>query len=256
MSELCPVYLNNSCVIKSLLTRHFNSKIFSLTVEQIENDYKKDCQGKIAQCSLNPPKVAEPQVESVKETKDEVKEEPQPVLESIGTKVSVHLCENPYLVKSDILVYPTNIVLTIDDPLLDRMSAGIIQQQCDKFQKPIKMGTVYVTTNGSDNTKVQAKKIFHSVVAGESRLVNEADIKLATRKALHLANQEKARNVVMLPPDCGTHDINDAARVHLSAIYTYLQAEKECNIKNIFVVMDDQESYDVYNEYYRRVFKK
>ena len=121
--------------------------------------------------------------------------------------------------------------------------------------KPINMGSVYVTSNGGENSKIQPKKIFHAVVAGESRLVNEADIKLAIRKALHLAKEFNARNIVMLPPDCGTHDIQDAARVQLSSIYTYLQTEKDITFKNIFIVMEDKESYDVYKEYYKRVFK-
>ena len=143
----------------------------------------------------------------------------------------------------------------IDDHLLNQMSRGIIQSELDKIKKPIKMGTVYVTSNGGENSKVQPKVVYHATVAGESRLVNEADIKSSIRKSLHLANEYKARNVVMLPPDCGTHDIFDTARVHLSAVKTYLQAEKNCNLKNIFIVMSDQESFDVYEEYYKRIFK-
>jgi O-acetyl-ADP-ribose deacetylase (regulator of RNase III) len=170
-------------------------------------------------------------------------------------KVSVHQIENPYVVKADILVYPTNNVLTIDDVLLNRLSYNAIQKECDKIPKPINMGSVYVTSNGGENSKVQPKQIIHAVVAGESRLVNEADIKLATRKALHLAKESNVRNIVMLPPDCGTHDIQDAARVQLSSIYTFLQTEKDIPFKNIFIVMEDKESFDVYQEYYKRVFK-
>ena len=44
-----------------------------MTVEQIENDYQKDCQGKITQCSLNSPKNIESQVEPYQETKEKVK---------------------------------------------------------------------------------------------------------------------------------------------------------------------------------------
>ena len=58
----------------------------------------------------------------------------------------------------------------------------------------------------------------------------------------------------MLPGDCGTLDINDAARVQLSAIKTFLQTEKNCSIRNIFVVMEDEESYNTYDEYYNRIF--
>jgi O-acetyl-ADP-ribose deacetylase (regulator of RNase III) len=153
-----------------------------------------------------------------------------------------------------VLIHPTNIGLTIDDPLLNRMSRGIIQSELDRFQKPISMGTVYITSNGGESSKVKAKKIFHATVAGESRLVNEVDLKAAMRKALFLADEEQARNVVVIPADCGTHDINDTARVQLSAIKTYLSTAKDSEIKNIFLVMEDEESYQVYEEYYNRIF--
>jgi O-acetyl-ADP-ribose deacetylase (regulator of RNase III) len=101
---------------------------------------------------------------------------------------------------------------------------------------------------------VKAQKIFHATVAGESRLVNEVDLKSAMRKALLLADEEQARNVVVIPADCGTHDINDIARVQLSSIKTYLSTHKNCKIKNIFIVMEDKESYQVFEEYYNRIF--
>jgi O-acetyl-ADP-ribose deacetylase (regulator of RNase III) len=116
------------------------------------------------------------------------------------------------------------------------------------------MGSVYITNNGGENSKVQARQIFHAVVSGESRLVNEQDVKLATRKSLHLANSFKAKNIVMLPADCGTHDISDTARVQLAAIKTFLKTNKNSEIKNIYIVMDDEESYKTYQEYYSRIF--
>jgi hypothetical protein len=44
----------------------------------------------------------------------------------------------------------------------------------DKFSKPIKMGSVFETNNGGEQSKIQAKKIFHAVVAGESRIPADA----------------------------------------------------------------------------------
>jgi O-acetyl-ADP-ribose deacetylase (regulator of RNase III) len=253
MSEKCPVYLGNNCVLKSLFTKHFNANIFGVELKQLDEKYQSNCEGLIAKCCFGR-EVATQQ----EDTEEQKKEEPQHqevVEETPEVKVSIHQIENPYMVKADILVYPSNNVLTIDDPLLNRLSYNGIQKECDKIAKPINMGSVYVTSNGGENSKVQAKKIIHAVVAGESRLVNEADIKLAIRKALHLAKESNARNIVMLPPDCGTHDIQDAARVHLSSIFTFLQAEKDITFKNIFIVMEDKESYEVYQEYYKRVFK-
>lgn len=251
MSESCPIYRDNFCILKKVFNKYFLSEKLQLTIYD-----NSDCKGEIKNCSFcekteqtdNQP--AENQTENTEKIQSNIEKDID-----YTTKVSIHLYENPYLIKSDILVYPSNNVLTIDDHLLNQMSRGNIQSELDKIKKPIKMGTVYVTSNGGENSKVQPKVVYHATVAGESRLVNEADIKSSIRKSLHLANEYKARNVVMLPPDCGTHDIFDTARVHLSAVKTYLQAEKSCNLKNIFIVMSDQESFDVYEEYYKRIFK-
>jgi O-acetyl-ADP-ribose deacetylase (regulator of RNase III) len=248
MSDNCPVYLNSSCHLKFIHNEKYLKTLFNLKLEQ---DITNNCDGLISKCSfqnVSIPQKSEPIKQAIQEANG-----PQEVTQS--TKVSIHKCDNPYLVKSDVLVYPTNIILTIDDPLLHRMSRGNIQNELDKIKKPIHMGTIYVTSNGGENSNVKPKYIYHAVVAGESRLVNEEDIKSATRKSLHIANKNGYKNIVMMPPDCGTHDINDSSRVHLSAIKTFLQTEKECNIKNIFVVMSDQESYDVYEQYYKRIFK-
>lgn len=230
----CPVYLQNKCVLSSFVGSEKLSDVFHVPLKIIQT--RKSCEGDTQKCLYSP--YVEPIVK-------------QPY----STKVTIHKVENPYKVKADILIYPTNNVLTIDDPLLHRMSRGLIQKELDAFSKPIKMGQVYVTGNGGNSSLVQSKKIFHTIVAGESRLVNEEDIKTATRKALMLADNGENLNVLMIPADCGTHDINDVARVQLAAIKTYLQSNKNCSIKNIFVVMEDQESIDTFNEYFKRIFK-
>jgi O-acetyl-ADP-ribose deacetylase (regulator of RNase III) len=245
MSELCPVYLSSGdCLVKVLSNPRLSSFISKIKLELVVESWSKDCQGNPNLCTfkhqeLSPEPVQAPEPELIVDTK---------------VKISIHKLDNPYLVKADVLIHPTNIGLTIDDPLLNRMSRGIIQSELDRFQKPIKMGTVYITSNGGENSKVKAQKVYHATVAGESRLVNEVDLKSAMRKALLLADEEQARNVVVIPADCGTHDINDTARVQLSAIKTYLSTAKDSQIKNIFLVMEDEESYKVYEEYYNRIF--
>jgi O-acetyl-ADP-ribose deacetylase (regulator of RNase III) len=243
MSELCPVYLSSGdCLVKVLSNPRLSSFIAKIQLDVVIESWGKDCQGDRNLCTFKH-QIEEPTPEP----------EPEPISET-KTKISIHKIENPYLVKADVLVYPTNIGLTIDDPLLNRMSRGVVQNELDRFQKPIKMGTVYITSNGGENSVVKARKIYHATVSGESRLVNEVDLKSAMRKALFLADEEQARNVLLIPADCGTHDINDAARVQLAAIKTYLQSAKDSNIKNIFIVMEDEESYQVYEEYYNRIF--
>jgi len=246
MSELCPVYLSSGdCLVKVLSNPRLSSFLTKIELDVVVESWGKDCQGDRNLCTFNN------QIEEQSAPTPEP--EPEPIVDT-RTKISIHKIENPYLVKADVLVYPTNIGLTIDDPILNRMSRGVVQNELDRFQKPINMGTVYITSNGGENSKVNARKIYHATVSGESRLVNEVDLKSAMRKALFLADEEKARNVLFIPADCGTHDINDAARVQLAAIKTYLQSAKESNIKNIFIVMEDEESYQVYEEYYNRIF--
>ncbi len=244
MDEKCPLYLQSSeCTLKLISNPRLVSFLLKQDFSVLQEKWSTNCQGSLCNCSFAEKDIVQEKVET---------KEPEVTVQA--TKVSIHKVENPYLVKSDVLVYPTNIALTIDDPLLNRMSKGRVQTECDKFSKPIKMGTIYVTSNGFGDSKVKAQKIYHAVVAGESRLVNEADTKSAIKKALILANQDEVRNIVMIPSDCGTLDINDAARVQLSAIKTFLSSEKDCKIKNIFVVMEDEESYNTYEEYYNRIF--
>jgi len=127
--------------------------------------------------------MVEEKVSKEPEAKEETKTE-EIAEESTQTKVSIHKIDNPYLVKTDILVYPIDISLSIDDPLLNRMTLGKVQEELDKFQKPIHMGTVYITSPGDERTKIKAKTIFHSTVAGVSKLVNEQDVKSSTRKGI------------------------------------------------------------------------
>jgi O-acetyl-ADP-ribose deacetylase (regulator of RNase III) len=249
MSELCPVYLSSGdCLVKVLSNPRLSSFLTKVQLDVVVESWGNDCQGNPNLCTFKQ-KVEQ----STPEPEPEPIPEPDPIPEP-KTKISIHKIDNPYLVKADVLIHPTNISLTIDDPLLNRMSRGIIQNELDQFQKPINMGTVYITSNGGENSKVKAQKVYHATVAGESRLVNEVDLKSAMRKALLLADEEQARNVVVIPADCGTHDINDTARVQLAAIKTYLQSAKDSNIKNIFIVMEDEESYQVFEEYYNRIF--
>ena len=245
MSELCPVYLSSGdCLVKVLSNPRLSSFLTKIQLDVVVESWGNDCQGNPNLCTFK---------HQEEQSAPEAAPEPEPIVDT-KTKISIHKIENPYLVKADVLVYPTNIGLTIDDPLLNRMSRGVIQNELDKFQKPISMGTVYITSNGDENTKVKAQRVYHATVSGESRLVNEVDLKSAMRKALLLADEEQARNVLVIPADCGTHDINDTARVQLAAIKTYLQSNKESNIKNIFIVMEDEESYQVFEEYYNRIF--
>ena len=134
MSDLCPVYLSSGdCLVKVLSNPRLSSFIAKIQLDVVVESWGKDCQGDRNLCTFKH------QIEE--QSKPEPT--PEPVVNT-KTKISIHKIENPYLVKADVLVYPTNIGLTIDDPLLNRMSRGVVQNELDRFQKPIKMGTVYI----------------------------------------------------------------------------------------------------------------
>ena len=248
--KLCPLYLENkNCFVKTTSTTHSVSFFTKINLPLLETNWNSDCEGDRDRCSfLSATEKIEIVPEPIKEEQPKLKEEAK------GTKVSIHKIENPYAVKADVLIFPANNVLTIDDSKFHRLSRGKIQEECDKFPKPIKMGHVYITSNGGETSQVKPKSIYHAVVAGESRLVNEEDIRSSMRKSLYLADSNNAKNIVVIPCDCGTHDIEDTARVQLSSILTYFKSKKDSNIRNVFIVMEDEESYKTFEEYYNRIF--
>ncbi len=255
MSDLCPLYLKEkSCLLKIVSNSKITSVLSKLDFNVVDSKWNNDCEGSFSLCCFAKEQQEQPVAEQVAESKIEETKQEEVIEENTRTKVSIHIVKNPYAVKSDVLFYPTNIALTIDDPLMLKLSFGKIQEECDTFKKPYKMGTLYITSNGGENSRVQPKNIYHLTVSGVSRLVHEGDVKSAMRKALAMADSNKAKNVVVLPADCGTHDINDIARVQLSSIKTFLNSHKDCSIKNIFIVMEDKESYEVFEEYYNRIF--
>ena len=67
MTEKCPVYLGNNCVLKSLFTKQFNSNIFGVDLKQIDEKYHSNCEGLISKCSFNTEEAVQ----------EEHKEEPQ-----------------------------------------------------------------------------------------------------------------------------------------------------------------------------------
>lgn len=245
---MCPLYIQDKkiCFVKLTSNEFITSSLLQKSLPMLKENWSNECNGDLNLCSFKE-KIEETQ----EVTKETPKEEPK---QTTGTKVSIHKHTNPYAVKSDFIYYPTNSILTIDDQLLNNLSKNKVQEECDRLKKPYKMGNIYITSNGGENSLVKAKNIIHGVVAGESRLVNEEDIRSSTRYALLHASLNGAQSIVMIPADCGTHDIYDTARVQLSAVKTFLQSNDLLSLKNIYFVMEDEESYKTFQEYYNRIF--
>jgi len=132
----CPFY-NNSCILKP----QANLPDFKL---------EHNCKGALNACSF-----------FIKEKLKQIK---------IDTKVKIFIkqVENVYLVKADALVYPTNNLLQIDDPLLNRMTFNQAQEKCDLILKnSVKMGYPY-GFECEPNWKIKQKYFINAVVAGAS----------------------------------------------------------------------------------------
>jgi O-acetyl-ADP-ribose deacetylase (regulator of RNase III) len=245
---MCPLYIQDKkiCFVKLTSNEFITSSLLQKSLPMLKENWSNECSGDLNLCSFK-----EKIEEAPEAPKEAPKEEPKQIT---GTKVSIHKHTNPYAVKSDFIYYPTNSILTIDDQLLNNLSKNKVQEECDRLKKPYKMGNIYITSNGGENSLVKAKNIIHGVVAGESRLVNEEDIRSSTRYALLHASLNGAQSIVMIPADCGTHDIYDTARVQLSAVKTFLQSNDLLSLKNIYFVMEDEESYKTFQEYYNRIF--
>ena len=171
-------------------------------------------------------------------------------------KIIIKRVDNLYLVKADGLVYPTNNLLQIDDPVLNRMTMNQAQQNCNDILKHgmIKMGYPYGFPI-NPNWKIKQKYFFNAVVAGESRLVNESDVASAMKKTIINADQLGLESLLILPCDNGTHDISLTSMAQLSSIFTIAQKHACVSLKNIFICMTDEESEQAFIEYYNRIFK-
>jgi len=185
-----------------------------------------------------------------------IKEKLKQIQVNSDIKIIIKRVDNCYLVKADGLVYPTNNLLEIDDPLLARMTGNQIQDRCNVLLKQvIKMGYPYGFPI-EPSWKLKQKYFINAVVAGESRLVNESDVSHVMKKTLLYADQLGLQSVVILPCDNGAYDISLTSIAQLSGIFTMLKVHKFENLKSIYICMEDEESEQAFIEYYNRIFKE
>jgi hypothetical protein len=241
--------------------------------------WNEDCKGKFENCAIvsllynvsdvSAPKeelIAPADLESIEDYnpfEEYSEEEPEEQQEPEATEpedlifVKIVGVDNVYSVKADALVYPNNQILQIDDDELSQRSYNKIQDELDKITLPVALGTVFQTGNGGDHKGgIKAKKIYHAVVATQSRLVNETAIIKSVVKSLTQADADGCETVVMLPMDCGTFDLHATAYAQLNAIYKFLETVNAQNLKNIFIITtkNDKVTLDIFNEKFDRIF--
>jgi len=219
----CPFY-NQTCILKE-----------QANLPDFKNNH--DCGSKIDHCSF----FIRERVKQKKSQSDKI-------------KIIIKQVSNPYLVQADGLIYPTNNLLFIDDKVLHSMTRGEAQNECKKqLIKGVKMGYCYPLTV-ADNWKIKQKVIINAVVAGESRLVNEADVISCMKKAVIMSDQMGLESIVILPCDNGTYDISLVSMAQLSSILVLTKSHEFANLKSIYICMSDEESEQSFIEYYNRIF--
>jgi hypothetical protein len=237
--------------------------------------WNEDCNGKFENCAIvsllyNVSDISAPteeliapaDLESIEdynpfEEYSEEEQEPEVTEPEDLIFVKIVGVDNVYSVKADALIYPNNQILQIDDDELNQRSYSRIQDELDKISLPVALGTVFQTGNGGDHKGgIKAKKIYHAVVATQSRLVNETAIIKSVVKSLTQADADGCETVVMLPMDCGTFDLHATAYTQLNAIYKFLETVNSQNLKNIFIITtkNDKVTLDIFNEKFDRIF--
>ena len=222
MSLKCPFY-NQACILKP-----------QANLPEFKAEH--DCKSHIQACSFF------------------IKEKIKQIKVDTKIKIIIKQVNNVYLVQADGLVYPNNNLLHIDDPLLNKMTLNQAQAKCDNIIKnSIKMGYPYSFPVPS-NWKIKQKHFINAVIAGASRLVNEADVASAMKKTILYADEIGLQSLLFMPCDNGTHDISLTSLSQLSSIFTICQKHDFKNLKTIFICMTDEESEQAFIEYYNRIF--
>ena len=272
----CPFYVKNHKNKKICFFKQNISPAQALTlVEENESfdpsNWNDDCGGEFENCTFvsllydvsqnTGEEISSPEIESINdynpfEEYNEEDEEEQIESEDL-IYVKVIGVDNVYSVKLDALVYPNNQMLQIDDDELNYRSHNKIQSELDKIQLPVPMGSVYMTTNGGNHKGcIVPPKIYHAVVATQSRLVNETAIIKSVVKSLSQADEDGCESVALLPMDCGTFDLHSTAYAQMNAIYKFLETSNTKNLKNIFIITtkNDKVTLDIFNEKFDRIF--
>ena len=276
----CPFYVKSPKSKRFCFIKQNMSPAQSMALVEDNSDFdplswNDDCKGEFEKCAIvsllykikeDEPVIAPADLESIEDynpfeeySEDEPEEQTEEEIKEPEDLIFVKIVgvDNIYSVKADALIYPNNQILQIDDDELNYRSYNKVQDELDKIAPPVALGTVYQTSNGGDHKGgIKAKRIYHAVVATQSRLVNETGIIKSVVKSLTQADEDGCETVVMLPMDCGTFDLHATAYAQLNAIYKFLETVNAKNIKNIFIVTtkNDKVTLDIFNEKFDRIF--
>lgn len=227
-------------------------------IESVNNETKQPEINDAIEDTSSPKENEEQQIATIQKIEN-IKDNVIASLSKKRPKIVIQHIETPYRVKTDFLVFPVDNTLLIDDKELIKHTGEDLNNQILKLYKNIdgniKVGMVYPFENNFSNTKLSAKKLILSVVAGLGMIAKPEGVRQTTTKSLMIASLTPgAKTIVFIPPDKGTLDLGTCAREHLGTIKEFINRADTGDLTHIYIIMDDELTEDCYREYYERIF--
>lgn len=202
--------------------------------------------------NFTPPAVAAQQAQARAEEEEEEYSAESLKFASSAT-FSIHQVEDPYRVKCDAVLIPVNNLLESMDLMLIRHCGSYLDSARNAHRGPINMGNVYPIK--SPTPAISAKQcIYRGVVAGVQS-VNAVDIEESIKRTLHLADSSGIEVLAMVPMDYAGYDIELTAQAQISTVYEFLVSCQTQHLKHIIMLIQDDVTMDVFEEYQTRIFE-
>lgn len=165
---------------------------------------------------------------------------------------SIHQVPDPYKVKSDAILVPVNNLLEPMDLMLMRHCGTYFDSSRNLHQGPIVTGEVYPLKSPYPSISARSY-VYRGVVAGVQS-INVVEIEDAVRKSLYLAESSGITTLAMMPMDYGGYDIELTAQAQISTIHEFLVTVTTKSLKHIVILIPDDTTMDVFEEYQKRIF--
>ena len=201
--------------------------------------------------SFTPPAIAEKQAEERAESEQESYSAGSLEYASDAT-FSMHQVPDPYKVKCDAMLIPVNNLLEPMDLMLMRHAGAYFDAASTSYQGPIMTGEIYPVK--SPYPSVSARSLMYRGVVAGVQSINVVEIEDAVRKALYHAEANGITTLAMMPMDYGGYDIELTAQAQISTIHEFLVTVKTKNLKHIVILIPDDTTMDVFEDYQKRIF--
>lgn len=281
------------CFIKNAITLEEAGNLVSLPRDLNNNDWLDDCEGSWNNCSVlpllydyndgdidpnardvadtynpfaddeeeevearpltsfTPPAIAEKEAAERAESEQENYSAGHLEYASDAT-FSLHQVPDPYKVKCDAILVPVNNLLEPMDLMLMRHCGAYFDSARNSHHGPVVTGEVYPLK--SPYPSISARTLVYRGVVAGVQSINVVEIEDAVRKTLYLAEGSGVTTLAMMPMDYGGYDIELTAQAQISTIHEFLVTVETKNLKHIVILIPDDVTMDVFEEYQNRIF--